>query len=193
MAAAKHELEQGMPMAELGVDRLTQEAGVSRSSFYVYFEDRGDLLEHWFSTVVDDIVHATRAWWMLGPDVQREEVRAVLAAIVETYRPHALLMAATYDAATHDTRLREMTSGLIVASTNGLRAHIRRGQKGGWVDQAIQPEPTADLLTWMAERTFHQLLPGASDAGVERLVDAYTDIVFNTLYRHTADQDAATR
>ena len=65
----------------------------------------------------------------------------------------------------------------------GLRAHIRRGQSAGFVDPALLAAETAAWLTWMAERGFHQLVRGASDAQVERLVDAYARIVWNTLYR----------
>ena len=186
MAAAEELLDDGVTLADLGVDRLTQQAGVSRSSFYVYFEDRADLMRLWFSSVVDEIVEATRGWWAVGPDPDRAAVRDALGAIVAVYRPHARLMAATFDAATHDADLRRLTDVLISESVDGLRRHIVRGQKAGWVDPALHPESCATHLTWMAERTFNQLLPGAAPRAAERLTETYTDIVWATLYRPVA-------
>lgn len=36
----------------------------------------------------------------------------------------------------------------------------------------------------MAERGQHQIVRSAGDAGLERLIDAYTDVVWYTLYAH---------
>lgn len=186
MAAAEELLDEGVALEDLGVDRLTQQAGVSRSSFYVYFEDRADLMRLWFSSVVDEIVEATRGWWAVGPEPDRGTVRDALGAIATVYRPHARLMAATFDAATHDADLRRLTDVLIAESIDGLRRHIARGQKDGWIDPTLHPESCATHLTWMAERTFNQLLPGASPRAVARLTETYTDIVWGVLYRPTS-------
>jgi len=37
-------LDEGESFTEMSVERLVSEAGISRSTFYVYFEDKGDLL-----------------------------------------------------------------------------------------------------------------------------------------------------
>ncbi|HYF24113.1 MAG TPA: TetR/AcrR family transcriptional regulator [Baekduia sp.] len=182
IAVVEELLDQGESFADLSVERLAQAAGMSRSTFYLYFEDKNDLLRSWFSSVSDEIGEAVTAWWALGPDVARDDVRAALAELVGTYRPHVTLMAATYDAAAYDPALRELTDGLVDSSAAGLRKHIRRGQQAGFVDAGLRPVETAGWLTWMAERGLHRLVRGASDAEVERLIDGYADIVFKTLY-----------
>src|SRR5256714_10893735 len=84
---------------ELSVERLVGEAGMSRSTFYVYFEDKGDLLRAWFGEITAEIEDAARDWWALDAKATRDELRGALAKIVKTYRPHTTLMAAVYDAA----------------------------------------------------------------------------------------------
>jgi hypothetical protein len=64
----------------------------------------------------------------------------------------------------------------------GLRKHIRSGQAAGFVDERLPAAPTAAWLTWMAERGLHRLVRDAADADLTELVDAYTSIVWNTLY-----------
>ncbi len=155
---------------------------MSRSTFYVYFEDKGDLLRTWFAEVSEDVVDAAADWWALGPDASRDDLRAALTEVVARYRPHTTLMAATYDAAAYDASVRELVTDMMAQNSAALRKHIRAGQKHGSIDPDLLPSQTAAWLTWMAERGFHQLVRGAGDAEVERLIEAYTGIVWNTLY-----------
>ena len=179
-------VDHGEGFTELSVERLVAEAGMARSTFYVYFEDKGDLLRAWFSGITDELRVAAGAWWELRPPLTYEHVHEALAAIVERYRPHTPLMAAVYDTAAYDPAVRELVDAMMAENTAGLRTHIRYGQQQGFVDTALLPRETAAWLTWMAERGFHRLVRHATDAEYQRLVDAYASIVWNTLYRPLA-------
>ncbi|HYF25628.1 MAG TPA: TetR/AcrR family transcriptional regulator [Baekduia sp.] len=178
-------LDEGESFTEMSVERLVQEAGMSRSTFYVYFEDKGDLLRAWLADVTEELGAAAEAWWQLGPEATRDDVRRVLANIVAVYRPYVSLMAATYDTAAYDTAVRELTDAMMATNMASLRKHIRAGQKAGFVDPSLPPEQTSAWLTWMAERGLHQLVRHAGDAELERTIDAYAGIVWNTLYAPT--------
>lgn len=175
-------LETGESYTEMSVERIVSQAGLARSTFYVYFEDKGDLLVAWFAGITAELDEAARRWWTLGPGATAEDLRAALDGIVRAYRPHTTLMAAVYDASAYDPAVRELVETMMRRNTAGLRRHIRAGQKAGFVDPGLLPDQTAGWLTWMAERGLHQLVRTAPDAEVERLVDAYTAIIWNTLY-----------
>jgi AcrR family transcriptional regulator len=175
-------LGEGESYTELSVERLVSEAGISRSTFYVYFQDKGDLLRAWFAEIEAEIETAARDWWALDSSSSREDLRAALGKVVKTYRPHTALMAAMYDAAAYDPGVRELVETMMSWNIAGLRKHIRAGQKEGFIDQGLPPQQAAEWLTWMAERGLHQLVRIASDAELERLIDAYMGIVWNTLY-----------
>ncbi|MEA2308476.1 MAG: TetR/AcrR family transcriptional regulator, ethionamide resistance regulator, partial [Thermoleophilaceae bacterium] len=135
-----------------------------------------------FESVVHEIVEATSGWWKLKGPVARDDIHRVLIGIVRAYRPHARLMAAAFDAATHDPMLRPMIDGFVDGSAAELRRHIRAGQQQGWIEPGVDPATMSVQLTWLAERTMNRMLPGAPDAAVRRIEDSYTDIVFRTLY-----------
>lgn len=175
-------LAEGETFTEISVERMVSRAQLSRSTFYLYFEDKGDLLRAWFGEITGELESAAGDWWALGPDATRDDLRAALARIVAAYRPHSTLMAALYDAAAYDPGVRELVAAMMGRNIAGLRKHIRAGQKAGWVDGGLLADQTAQWLTWMAERGLHQLVRSASAAELERLVDAYTGIVWNTLY-----------
>lgn len=178
-------LEEGETFTEISVERLVSEAGMSRSTFYVYFEDKGDLLRAWFAEITAELSDVASGWWSLGPDATFADVREALDRIVKTYKPHTTLMAATYDAAAYDPSVREPVEQMMTGNTAGLRKHIKAGQAGGFVDPSLPAAQTAAWLTWMAERGLHQTVRTASPAELEKLIDAYAGIVWNTLYAPT--------
>ena len=178
----KRLLEAGERFNEISVERLAAEAGISRTTFYVYFEDKSDLLRAWFTDVTRELNEAAAGWWSLGPEIRREHLRDALANIVHSYRPHTTLMAATHDVSGYDAHARHLVVEAMDAYARGIRRHIEAGQAAGFIDRALLPEQTAYWLCWMAERGLHQIPRDADERQIDHLIDAYSDIVWNVLY-----------
>jgi TetR/AcrR family transcriptional regulator, ethionamide resistance regulator len=191
LAAVESLLAEGENFTELSVERLVSLAGVSRSTFYVYFEDKGELIRAWLTEINSELDVAAQRWWSLGGEgqgaVSWDDVRAALNRVVLVYRPHTTLMAAAFDAAAYDPAVRDQVDTMMQRNIAGLRKHIRAGQASGSVDAALPAAQTAAWLTWMAERGLHRLIRDARDDELARLVDAYTSIVWNTLYAGAAN------
>jgi TetR/AcrR family transcriptional regulator, ethionamide resistance regulator len=182
LAAVQQLLTEGESFTELSVERLVSLAGVSRSTFYVYFQDKGELIRAWLAEINSEMDVAAQGWWTLDAGATWDDLRAALYRVVSAYRPHTTLMAAAFDAAAYDAGVREQVDTMMQRNIAGLRKHIRAGQQHGFVDPALPTAQTAAWLTWMAERGLHQLVREADQAELDRLVDAYTWIVWNTLY-----------
>jgi AcrR family transcriptional regulator len=182
LAAVESLLADGENFTELSVERLVSLAGVSRSTFYVYFEDKGELIRAWLAEIISELDVAAQAWWALDGDATWDDLRAALNRVVTVYRPHTTLMAAAFDAAAYDTGVRGQVDEMMQRNIAGLRKHIRTGQRTGSVDERLPAAQTAAWLTWMAERGLHRLVRDAADDELDMLVDAYTSIVWNTLY-----------
>jgi AcrR family transcriptional regulator len=182
LAVVEQLLKDGESYAEISVERLVSEAKLSRSTFYVYFEDKGDLLRAWFTQVMTELEGAAADWWQLDENATWEDLHAVLSQIVYAYRPHTTLMAALYDISSYDTTAREEVATMMGRNAAGLLRHIRRGQKQGWIDPDLRAGETSAWLMWMAERGLHQMVRTADDAEADRLIESFTDIVWNTLY-----------
>jgi AcrR family transcriptional regulator len=184
LSAVESLLADGENFTELSVERLVTLAGVSRSTFYVYFEDKGELIRAWLAEIISELDVAAQEWWSLGTGggVSWADLRAALNRVVTVYRPHTTLMAAAFDAAAYDPGVREQVDTMMQRNIAGLRKHIRAGQAAGYVDERLLPAQTAAWLQWMAERGLHRLIRDATDDELRELIDAYTTIVWNTLY-----------
>jgi AcrR family transcriptional regulator len=183
--AAEQLMADGESYTELSVERIVREAGISRATFYVYFEDKGDLLQALAVNFIERMIGAAAAWWSLPADATRMDLRDAMRAIIDAYQPHKVVMAAVVEVASYDAGLRELFGDLLNQTIGAVAQHIATGQAGGYVESGLDPERTAAWLTWMAERGLYQLVAPATTATVEKLLDAMTDITWNTLYAST--------
>jgi AcrR family transcriptional regulator len=173
----------GESYTALSVERIVKEAGISRATFYVYFEDKGDLLRTLTEDFVSRINEAASAWWNLRPGATKDDLYAAMRAIFDVYLPHKTVMAAVVEVASYDVGLRSLFGNLLEQTIAEVAGHIAHGQEQGSVDPRLDPDRTAAWLTWMAERGLYQLVaPANNGTKVERLLDALTDITWNTLY-----------
>jgi TetR/AcrR family transcriptional regulator, ethionamide resistance regulator len=179
-------LEQGESFTEVSVERLVSEAGISRSTFYVYFEDKGQLLRAVTEDLTADFLEACKRWWELPPRRTREELQEAFRAMFDAYRPQRALMAAVSETAAYDVGIRDEYQRMVDVFVAGVSDHIRRGQKSKQVDPDLDAPRIAAWLTWMIERGLYQFAGAATKAKSEKYLSAMTDIVWNTLYAKAA-------
>jgi AcrR family transcriptional regulator len=182
LAIVERQLRSGATYADIAVANLVAEAGISRSTFYAYFVDKTNLLRTWYEEFTQVILDAAQAWWSLDGTATKDDVRAALERIIDAYRAHPELMAATHEAIGTDHGVREAVDQAMRNYIGGLRAHIETGQADGFVDPSLPAAETAYWLQWMAERGLHRMLRTESDVDQQRLAQAYAGIVWNTLY-----------
>jgi AcrR family transcriptional regulator len=175
-------LEEEDSYLDLTVDRILEEGEMARSTFYSYFDDKADLIVALGETAMSEIIDGAQAIWELPPGSSRDEVAGAVRHTIQTYLPHTRLMNALVEAATYDVRVRERFDAAYADAQGAAARHIRAGQKAGFVREDLHPAETAGWLTWMAERGMTQLVQHASKAQLARLQDAFTAILWHTLY-----------
>jgi AcrR family transcriptional regulator len=180
-ATEKLMVEEKVAFAELSVDRLATAAGISRASFYIYFEDKGHLLRRLAEQVFAEVADAARNWWQAAERNNPEDLRVAMKAILATYRQHQLILSAVVEAASYDEGVADVFNGLIDGIRDATREILERGQASG----AIRPMPTAEVagaLTWMVERVCYQMVRASSPDNDDALAAALTQIVWGSLY-----------
>lgn len=181
--SVKELLDAGESYTEISVERLVERAGISRATFYVYFDDKGALLSALAADVSAELRDEALGWGGMPVDAARGDVRRLMDGFVALYRRHGALLAAVAEASRYDDTIRGEFHALISAGVEGLAQHIERDQELGYVRREIGAERTALWLTWMMERGLYQCARDADAAELERLTDALTTVLWNTLYR----------
>jgi AcrR family transcriptional regulator len=175
-------LEAGEAYSDISVERLITSVEISRSTFYVYFDDKGDLLRAMAEDVTRDLAEAGAEWFGLSPTASKADLRDALRPLFDTYRRHQTLLGAITEAASYDARVREQHLALIEVAVTGLRDHIKGQQKAGTAAPELDAQRTARWLVWMLERGLHQLVAPATPAEVRRLLDSMTEFCWRALY-----------
>lgn len=170
---------------DLTLTRLVEAAGVSRTSFYKYFDGKVDVLAGWLLGFVEELSKAPSAWSTKAAPTRAELARG-LRQIVAVYRPRMSMIAATYETEAHDAELRAQLTAALAEVEAALREHISRGKRGGWVNQAVDEAGCARWLVYMTENGMRHIIGPASEAALPELLQAWTDIVWFTLYKPAA-------
>ncbi|WP_197515409.1 TetR/AcrR family transcriptional regulator [Mycobacterium sp. E1747] len=167
--------------ADLTLARLVDAAGVSRTSFYKYFDSKIDVLSIWLDELIDLVVQAARAWPADGPPT-----RALLAQglqdVVAVCRPRMKLISAVYETGAHDAELRAQLTSALSNAQHAVEKHIALGQGGGWVNPAIDEAELARWLVYLTENGIRRIIGPGPESRISESVAAWTDIVWNTLY-----------
>ena len=179
LEATERLLSDGTPYTELSIQQLCSEAGIARSTFYVYFRDKADLVARLAEEMVGQLGEAASKWWQ--PDASRDELLAATRSVIEIYRAHGALFAALTETAVYDAEMRAMQVALVERNARPLAEMISAGQRNGSVRE-VHTEETVAALSWMLQGSCYHLALGADEAGIERLAEAVTGIIWHSIY-----------
>lgn len=172
----------GTSFTELSVDRLASEAGISRASFYIYFEDKGSLLRRLAGAVFSDLADAADSWWSVAQRHDPADVRLSMTRLVASYRAHQPVLIALSEMAGYDPLVGSTYRDILNGIAERVTRVITDGQEAGAVRPELPAASTASALTWMAERACQQNLPHREPEYDAELAETLAQIVWSTLY-----------
>ncbi len=186
LVATERLMGDGTSFTELSVDRLATEAGISRASFYIYFEDKGQLLRRLAVGVFDDLADPAQRWWSVAARRDPADVRSAMAGVIAGYRSHQPLLVALNEMAAYDPQVSVAYRDILTGIVERLSHVISDGQADGSIRPELDARSSADALTWMVERACHQNLPFTGPEHDAQLAETLTQIVVATLYLKAA-------
>ena len=139
-------LADGATFTELGVERLAGAAGISRSTFYLYFRDKADLLQRLGSAMVADVYDDGHAWEPAGPGGGLAGLTRSYASYLEHYRAQRSLFAAIVETAAYDAGLRAWWNGQRDRFLDLVRAQLLDEQAAGRTAADIDVDRAATVV-----------------------------------------------
>lgn len=175
-------LEDGAPLAAVTVADIVREAGVVRTTFYGHFKDRTELV----TTLADEQLQWMSAAGQTGqhaptdPDLSYPTVHRAVEQLVLGWVERRIVLSAIIETAEHDAVVHELwRNGIhnIAATAAGLFAAHWDAHPGL---RPSEPAMVAEALTWMIERSCHQIAHEPTQ--VAPVVDALAEVIWRVLH-----------
>jgi TetR/AcrR family transcriptional regulator, ethionamide resistance regulator len=176
-------LADGTAFTEISVDQIVREAGIARSTFYVYFEDKAQLLRSLSEIAIAEILAAVTSWTSAPATLKRESLQCRVGEVVRAYVRHGTVMAAVMEISSYDRPAAMQFTHFLADAIAALEAHIRSGQAAGVLSPQIDAHRMAEWLVGMTERGLSRLPRVVTTATPEAIVTSLTAIIWNVLYR----------
>lgn len=175
-------IEAGTAFTDLSVEQIIRAGGISRATFYAYFDDKGDLLRAMALGVGQDISATGIAWWdIVGDEVSEETLREGFRPAIDAYMRHRVLMRSVAEMAAYDPKVREVYGQLMRDTTEHLTVHITDRLARGLLPADTDAARTATWIVWMLERGLYQAV-SVEPESAEAWLNSVVRIVWSALY-----------
>ena len=181
--AATERLLAGRSFADLAVSEILTAAGVSRGSFYFYFDSKHDVLAELVRRAVSR-GHRAAAPWLAGPDDQTAALRAGITAGAELWRASAPVLRAIVENWRTDPRLTALWLEQMQTFTDATVARLAADPATAQRLAGRDVPALASALTWLGERLYYLAAIGTPP------FDDQETLVETLLYLWTSALDA---
>lgn len=183
VAAMEKLLAGGESFRSISVEALAREAGISRSSFYLHFKNKNELVAYSLQQVGEAITRAGGDWFAHPETVRRSDLDTAVRGIVGAYEQHRAIMQAAIETAASDPAIDASYRDTLRRLMQMNRSTLRRAASGHLM-QANVTQEVSDVLLLMMERCSYQLRLIDAPAQRERIIQALGHVVWNSLFLH---------
>jgi TetR/AcrR family transcriptional regulator, ethionamide resistance regulator len=172
------------PLSSIGIDELAAGAGISRPSFYFYFESREAVLRTLAERISDELYEASEAWLRRSDDTAEQAARRAIEANLALWRRHGSVLRATIHGSHGDPQLRDLWAGVARRFIDATSAQIERERAAGLAPPAPpDARSLATALLGMNEQAFLEATRRArSPASQSHLADTLATIWLRAVY-----------
>lgn len=196
LEAIKTLLLEGRTFGEISVAEITQTAGTSRSTFYLHFEDKVDVIKDLIEDLIGELIEVTDVANDDLAHASKDTLRMALVGLAQVYRKHVAFFSAISEVAGSNPQINERYREMIEQAAFVRRKRVIEEQKSGNISRDL-PDYVSLALTWMVERTISQNITRKTDKTITRdkeamkVIDALTHITWAILYGDTATRHQA--
>ncbi|RJQ79773.1 TetR/AcrR family transcriptional regulator [Pseudonocardiaceae bacterium YIM PH 21723] len=154
-------LADGTRYTELPVQRILEEAGIARSTFYHYFPDKAQLLIKLAELATADIWQSAEQWWRSDHSDGETGLVPVLLTAITQVRENRLVLRAIREVAAYDRTVAEYWISRMTPYLELSRSRLEELRAAGKIGEWVDPARTAQIMAWTMERVvgLHHIPP----------------------------------
>jgi AcrR family transcriptional regulator len=154
--AATEELLERVPLHDLSVAQIIQQAEISRATFYAYFSSKFDVVVGLLSKVLDDVYDVARPFIeRVDDEPPGDALHRALDASARLWRTHRFALRAASEHWHSVAQLRALWLGVVARFTDGIAGEIDRQRAAGLAPPGVDSRELTTALLWATERSFY--------------------------------------
>jgi AcrR family transcriptional regulator len=143
----------------VNIAEISKQAGVSRSAFYFYFENKGAAVAALVERMVDEVFDLNDVFTSAGgPPEQR--IRAMLEGLFGSWERHRHMFDAMLDARGSSASVRDIWDQARESFVEPVADMIRAERAAGTAPDGVAPEVLASVLLELNDRLLERLTLG---------------------------------
>ncbi|OHU96429.1 TetR/AcrR family transcriptional regulator [Mycobacterium talmoniae] len=163
---------------------VARQAGVSRSAFYFYFENKAAAVAALMERMYDDTFFVNDVF-TLGADSPRARVRTMLDGLFDTWERHQHLFAAMLAARGHSPAVRQLWDNARESFVDSVAGMIRAERAAGAAPDGLDATVLASVLLEFNDRMLERLTTGGALTR-QQLMDGAAAIWLSSVYGLTS-------
>lgn len=181
--AAFERLLEEKPLHAIAIDDIARGAGISRPTFYFYYESKDAVLLSLLDRMVEEARTSRGSGGVAAVNDPVSAWRAAIGAYFKTFREHRAVTLAGADARVTNPEARALWSRVMQGLVEETAAAIAAERARGAAPEGVPARDLAVALNWMNERVLHTTFAGetptiAEDGVVEVLLEIWLGAIY---------------
>lgn len=182
LEVVRRHLAEGRSFSEISFQGIAKELGVPRSTLYMQFRDKTELLMRMSELALDEVYAAAAAWFVFDHRTGPEgAMRAGLETLAK-FREHRDIALAVIEVTTYDPELAEHWYGHITDFVDRAAAALQPMQDSGDIAADVDLRALSLALVCMVEQTATVHVRHGDPADDERVAAAVGRAVWLAIY-----------
>jgi AcrR family transcriptional regulator len=178
----------------INIAEISKQAGVTRSAFYFYFENKGAAVAALMERILDATFAVNDSFtgpaFAVASDPPRQRIYAMLEGLFATCEDHRHLFKAMLEARGSNASVRDIWDDARESFVESIAAMIRADRSAGRAPDGLDADVLASVLLEFNDRLLERLTLGGSLTR-EQLMDGAATVWLSTIYGITGTSEQA--
>ncbi|MFJ2241792.1 TetR/AcrR family transcriptional regulator [Streptomyces sp. NPDC087859] len=187
MSTLERLLDSGEAFSEISVQRILEEAGVSRATFYAHFESKPEVLVRLTDQLRESLLELARQWDPGAGQDGAERFARFFEEVITIHRAHQGVLTAVREAAAYDPAVSDFYTADLEGFDEAVRRTLRAEQAAGSAPADLDVTAASRVIVWGGAQAIAHHIAVDAGSGDTALARELARIWWHGAYRRPSD------
>ncbi|MFE9611427.1 TetR/AcrR family transcriptional regulator [Streptomyces sp. NPDC006012] len=148
MAALERLLDAGESFSEISVQRIIEEAGVSRATFYAHFQGKSDILVRLTDELRQSLLELAQQWDPRAGEDGADRFTRFFEEVIRIHRAHRSVLTAVREAASYDPAVSDFYTADLEGFDEAVLRTLLSEQAAGSTTADLDAVAASRIIIW---------------------------------------------